>query len=211
MAEDLVKALSDLKEEEALKITESRLNSGEDASNILEDATRAMEIIGERFAVEEYFIPDLVYGGEILKKINEMVKPKLTGPAKRKKRIGKFVIGTVSGDIHDIGKDLVTFMLDVNGFEVYDLGIDVPANEFVDKIREVEPEVVGLSCLLTIGFESLKETIDAIKAAGLRDKVKVVIGGSQVDDQVKNYSGADAYCRDAMCGVSLAKEWAGGK
>jgi len=211
MAEDLVKALSDLKEEEALKITESRLNSEGDVSNILEDATRAMELIGERFAVEEYFIPDLVYGGEILKKINEMVKPKLTGPAKRKKRIGKFVIGTVSGDVHDIGKDLVTFMLDVNGFEVYDLGIDVPANKFVDKIREVEPEVVGLSCLLTIAFESLKETIDAKKAAGLRDKVKVVIGGSQVDDQVKKYSGADAYCRDAMCGVSLAKEWAGGK
>jgi len=205
-----VRTLADLKEKEALKIVQERLSASDDPHSILDDARRAMEIVGERFANSEYFIPDLIYSSEILKEITEMVKPQLTKEAEVK-RVGKFVIGTVAGDIHDIGKDIVAFMLDVNGFDVYDLGVDVPAKEFVEKIKEVKPEIVGLSGFLTLAFDSMKETVEAIKDAGLRDKVKIMIGGGQIDEAVRNYTGADAYRPDAMAGVSLAKEWVGGK
>jgi 5-methyltetrahydrofolate--homocysteine methyltransferase len=210
MAGDLVKALADLREKEALKITEERLSAGDDPLNILNDARRGLEIVGKRFENKEYFIPDLVYSGEILQEITEMVKPRLTKSAEIK-RLGKFIIGTVAGDIHDIGKNIVTFMLDINGFEVYDLGVDVPPQKFAEKIMETEAEIVGLSGFLTLAFDSMKETVEVIKAAGLRNKVKIMIGGGQINDEVRKYTGADAYRPDAMGGVSLAKEWVGGE
>jgi methanogenic corrinoid protein MtbC1 len=191
MAKDLVSTLADLKEKEALKIVEDRLKAGEEPLKILDDARKAMEIVGKRFANNEYFIPDLVYSGEILKAITDTVKPKLS-KASEAKRLGKVVFGTVAGDIHDIGKDIVVFMLDVNGFEVYDLGVDVPAQKFVEKIKESGAPVVGLSGFLTLAFDSMKQTVDAIKAAGLRDKVKVMIGGGQISEEVRKYTGADA-------------------
>jgi methanogenic corrinoid protein MtbC1 len=131
MADDLVKAIADLHEDEALKITEERLSAGEDPLKILEDSRNAMGIVGKRFENREYFIPDLVYSGEILREITEIVKPKLTKTVEFK-RLGKVVIGTVAGDIHDIGKNIVTFMLDINGFEVYDLGIDIRVERIFD-------------------------------------------------------------------------------
>jgi methanogenic corrinoid protein MtbC1 len=210
MAKDLVKTLGDLKEQEVIKIVEDRLNSKEDPLRILDDARKGMEIVGQRFASSEYFIPDLVYAGEILRAVTGMVKPNLT-KAVESKKLGKVVFGTVAGDIHDIGKDIVVFMLDVNGFEVYDLGVDVPAQRFVDKIKETGAPIVGLSGFLTLAFDSMKQTIDAMKAAGVRDKVKVMIGGGQITEEVRKYTGADAYGKDAMTGVSLAKKWAGVK
>jgi methanogenic corrinoid protein MtbC1 len=209
MAKDLVKTLADLKEKEALKIVEDRLKAGEEPLKILDDARRAVEIVGKRFSDGEYFIPDLVYSGEILKSITDLVKPKIS-KAGEVKRLGKVVLGTVAGDIHDIGKDIVVFMLDVNGFEVTDLGIDVPAQKFVDAIKNTGSKVVGLSGFLTLAFQSMKDTVEAIKNAGLRDKVKIMIGGGQIDEQVRSFTGADAYGKDAMEGVKLAKGWIGG-
>jgi 5-methyltetrahydrofolate--homocysteine methyltransferase len=209
MAKDLVKTLADLKEKEALQIVQERLNAGDNPLSILNDARRAVEIVGKRFSDCEYFIPDLVYSGEILKAITDLVKPKLTKAAEVK-RTGKVIVGTVAGDIHDIGKDIVVFMLDVNGFEVFDLGIDVPAQKFVDKIKETGGGVVGLSGFLTLAFQSMKDTVEAIKGAGFRNKVKIMIGGGQIDDQVKGFTGADAYGKDAMEAVKLAKGWIGG-
>jgi len=209
MAKDLVKTLADLKEKEVLKIVEDRLNTGEDPLKILDDARRAVEIVGKRFADGEYFIPELIYSGEILKVITERVKPKITQAA-GVKRLGKVIIGTVAGDIHDIGKDIVVFMLDVNGFEVFDLGVDVPAQKFVDKIKETGSRVVGMSGFLTLAFQSMKDTVEAIKKAGLRDKVKIMIGGGQIDEQVRIFSEADGYGKDAMTAVTLAKGWIGG-
>ena len=205
---DLVKALADLKEQEAIKITKDRLNANEDPLKILDDAKKGMEIVGKRFADSEYFIPDLIYSGEILKSITEIIKPKLTASAETKK-LGKVVFGTVAGDIHDIGKDIVVFMLDVNGFEVLDLGIDVPAQKFVDKIKESNAVIVGLSGFLTLAYDSMKQTVEAIDKAGLRGKVKIMIGGGQMSDEVRKYTGADAYGKDAMAGVTLAKKWIG--
>lgn len=209
MAGNLVKAISDLKEKEALKIVDERLKAGEAPLKILDDAREAMMIVGKRFSDCEYFIPDLVYSGEILKQITDMVKPKLTKAAAAK-RLGKVVVGTVAGDIHDIGKDIVVFMLDVNGFEVFDLGIDVPAEKFVDTIKKTGSKMVGMSGFLTLAFQSMKDTIEAIKKAGLRNEVKIMIGGGQIDDQVKGFTGADAYGKDAMEAVKLAKGWIGG-
>jgi methanogenic corrinoid protein MtbC1 len=210
MPGDLASALADLKEKQALEIAQNRLDAGDDPLGILEDARRAMETVGKRFENSEYFIPDLIYSGEILKQITEMVKPKLT-PSADVKRLGKVVLGTVAGDIHDIGKDMVAFMLDVSGFEVYDLGVDSPAQKFVDKIKETGAGIVGLSGFLTLAFDSMKETVAVIKAAGLREKVKIMIGGGQIDEEIRKYTGADAYGRDAMTGVLLAKEWVGTK
>jgi len=169
-----------------------------------------MQIFGERFADGRYFIPELVYSGEILKEIIDRVKPKL-GKAVEAERLGKVIMGTVAGDIHDIGKNIVTFMLDINGFEVYDLGVDVPPPKFVDKIRETDARIVGLSGFLTLAFDSMRETVEAIRAAGLSDREKIMIGGGRVKEQVKKYTGADAYGSDAMAAVALAKEWVGGK
>jgi 5-methyltetrahydrofolate--homocysteine methyltransferase len=205
-SEKLVNTLADLKEKEALKIVEDRLSAGEEPLKIMEDVRRAMEIVGNRFANSEYFISDLLYSGEILKTITDMIKPKLAKAA-RVKRLGKVVIGTVAGDIHDIGKNIVVFMLDINGFEVYDLGVDVPAQKFVEKIKESGASIVGLSGFLALAFDSMKQTIQAIKDAGLRDKVKVMIGGGQITEEVRKYTGADAYSKDAVEGVSLAKKW----
>ncbi len=210
MAKDLVNTLADLKEQEAIKIVKDRLSAGEDPLRILGDARQGMQIVGQRFASSEYFIPDLVYSGEILKAVTELVKPKLTKTAESKK-LGKIVFGTVAGDIHDIGKDIVVFMLDVNGFEVHDLGVDVPAQKFVEKIKETGAPIVGLSGFLTLAFDSMKQTVETMKAAGLRDKVKVMIGGGQITEEVRKYTGADAYGKDAMTGVSLAKKWVGAK
>ncbi len=209
MAQDLITALSDLNENEALKIVRERLDAGDDPVAILDDARRALEIVGKRFSDCEYFIPDLVYSGEILKGVTELVKPRLTKAA-QSKRLGKVVVGTVAGDIHDIGKDIVVFMLDVSGFEVIDLGIDVPVQTFVDKIKETGSTVVAMSGFLTLAFQSMKDTVEAIKKAGLRNKVKIMIGGGQIDEQVKTFTGADAYGKDAMEAVQLAKSWIGG-
>jgi methanogenic corrinoid protein MtbC1 len=205
MAENLVDILADLKEKEALAIVRERLESGEDPMNILADSRKALEIVGNRFADGTYFIPDLVYSGEILKAISDLVKPKMSQDADVK-RLGKVVIGTVAGDIHDIGKDIVTFMLDVNGFEVYDLGVDVPSEKFVEKVKETGAKVVGLSGFLTLAYESMKDTVKAVRDAGL-DDVKIMIGGGQITEEIKKYTGADAYGKDAMTGVALARKW----
>jgi 5-methyltetrahydrofolate--homocysteine methyltransferase len=209
MEGELTKLLSDLKEPEALVFVEEALEQGIDPMDLLGQAKEAMNIVGQRFASDEYFIPDLVFSGEILKRIVQMLEPHLK-KGEEAKRLGKVVIGTVAGDIHDIGKDLVVFMLDVNGFEVLDLGIDVPVQKFVDTIKETGSKVVGLSGFLTLAFQSMKDTVDAIKEAGLRDQVKIMIGGGQIDEQVKGFTGADAYGKDAMEAVSLAKGWIGG-
>lgn len=205
MSESLVDAISELKEETTLEIVRTRLKSGDDPQAILEEAKQAMEIVGRRFEDGTYFIPQLVFSGEILKAVSEMVKPRLAKEGDVK-RLGKFIIGTVKGDIHDIGKDIVAFMLDVNGFEVYDLGIDVPVERFVEKIRETNAPVVGLSGFLTLAFDSMKDTIDAIEKAGLRDKVKIIIGGGNINEEVKKYAGADAYGVDAMAAVAYARK-----
>ncbi len=209
MSEQLINAIAEMDEEGALALAKELLAAGTPPTQLLDDCRAAMEIVGHRFECGEYFIPELILAGEMLKAISAEVKPYLKGGLEGTKKHGKVVIGTVKGDIHDIGKDIVVFMLDVNGFDVYDLGIDVPPQTFVDKIVETQAPVLALSGFLTLSFEAMKETVEAIKAAGLRNRVKIMVGGGTVDEQVCRYAGADAFGPDAMAAVTLAKQWIG--
>jgi 5-methyltetrahydrofolate--homocysteine methyltransferase len=208
MSNKLVSAIADMREEEALRLVRKMVAEGTAPVGIMDAAREAMGIVGDRYEKGTYFLPELIMAGEMLGQITQIIKPELA-KMPEVKRQGKVLIGTVKGDIHDIGKSIVSFMLDVNGFDVRDLGVDVAPQKFVEAIRDFRPQVIGLSGFLTLAFDAMKDTIEAIKAAGLRDGVKIMIGGGQISEQIKDYAGADAYGRDAMAGVSLAKKWLG--
>lgn len=208
MADDFVNALVDLEEDNVLQMVQERLGSDEDPLNILDDSRKAMSEIGNRFSSGQYYIPELVFAGEIMQEISSLVKPVLSqGP--EVESYGKVVFGTVAGDIHDIGKNIVVFMLESHGFEVIDLGVDVPITKFVEAVRAEKPQVVGLSGFLTFAYDVMKDTVVAIEDAGLRDQVKIMIGGGQMDEHVKEYVKADAYGPNAMAAVNLSKQWIG--
>ena len=205
--EEFVKALADLDEAKTIELTKKRVEAGEDPFAILEDVRKATDIIGKRFEEGRYFVSDLIMAGEILKQIMDIVKPLIGEKAGEAK--GKVVIGTVEGDVHDIGKNIVIALLEAEGFEVIDLGVDQPPEAFVNAIKEHNPDVVGLSGLLTEAIESMKKTVEAIKEAGLRDKVKIIIGGGRTDEEAKEYVGADDWADDAAVGVRKIKALVG--
>jgi 5-methyltetrahydrofolate--homocysteine methyltransferase len=208
MSQQLIEAITDMREDDALKITGELLDQGTDPLDVLEACRQAMEVIGKKFEEGDCFVPELILAGEVLTQISAKIKPLMQDQTETAKKLGKVVFGTVEGDIHDIAKDIVVFMLDINGFEVTDLGVDVPPAKFVETVKETGATIVGLSGFLTLAYDPMKATVEALKAAGLNE-VKVMIGGGQIDDQIRKYTGADAYGRDAMTAVSLAKQWAG--
>ncbi len=210
MPTDLITAVSSLEEADALAIVRQRLEEGDSPLAILDDAKTGLVVVGDRFQEGTYFIPELVFAGEIIKAVVELVKPHIPAIPDSKKR-GRVLIGTVQGDIHDIGKNIVVFLLDANGFEVHDLGVDVPPEVFVENIQKLHPAVVGLSGFLTISYDSMRTTVEAITAAGLREDVKIIIGGGTVDEAVRRHSGADAYGRLAGDAVTFATQWTGGE
>lgn len=205
MSKELVNAITDIREDDVLQITNELLDAGTSPTDILDACRQAMGVIGKRFEMGEAFIPDLMLAGEMMTTIAEILKPRMAEEASAKK-LGKVVMGTVQGDIHDIAKDIVCFMLDLNGFEVTDLGVNVPPAKFVETVKETGAKIVGLSGFLTLAYDPMKETVAAFKAAGLND-VKIMIGGGQVDENIRRYTGADAYGKNAMVAVALAKEW----
>lgn len=207
MSKQLIDAITEMREQDALTIAQEMVDTGADPLELLDDCRQAMVIIGEQFEAGDYFISELILAGEMLAKIADMVKPLLAQTAPGEKS-GTVVFGTVEGDIHDIAKDIVVFMLDAMGFEVIDLGVDVPPARFVEAVQESGARVVGLSGFLTLAYEAMKETVDAVRAAGLTD-VKVMIGGGQIDEEVQEYTGADAWGKDAMTAVHHAKRWYG--
>ena len=206
MSQELINAITEMRENDALKIASQMLDSGASPLEVLDACRNAMEIIGKRFETGDCFIPELMLAGEILSQISAIVKPRMSQSAESKK-LGKVIVGTVQGDIHDIAKDIVVFMLDINGFEVTDLGVDVPPAKFVEAVKQAGAKIVGLSGFLTLAFDPMKDTVAALKAAGLND-VKVMIGGGQIDENIRLYTGADAYGKDAMAAVAIAKSWA---
>ena len=206
MSQELIDAITDMREDDALKITNELLDSGASPLDILNACKAAMDVIGKRFETGEAFIPELILAGEMMTAVSDIIKPRMAEEATSEK-LGKIVFGTVEGDIHDIAKDIVVFMLDLNGFDVTDLGVDVPPAKFVETVKETGATIVGLSGFLTLAYDPMKETVAALKEAGLN--VKVMIGGGQIDEQIREYTGADAYGRDAMSAVGLAKAWAG--
>jgi methanogenic corrinoid protein MtbC1 len=206
MSQDLINAIVEMREDDALRLTEELLDGGAAPMEILDACRGALEVIGERFEKGEAFLPELMMAGEMMTAISAIIKPHMAEEATVEK-LGKVVFGTVEGDIHDIGKDIVVFMLDLNGFEVIDLGVDVPPAKFVEAVAETGAKIVGLSGFLTLAFDPMKDTVAALKSAGLTD-VKVMVGGGQIDEQIRDFAGADAYGRDAMAAVALAKAWA---
>ncbi|TFG21312.1 MAG: methionine synthase [Promethearchaeota archaeon] len=201
-----VEELVDLNEEAVRDQLKSRLDNGEDPIAILNDVKAAMKIIGDKFSEKEYFLPELIMSGEILKDIFDVLQPKLKEGAGGKSK-GKIVLGTVAGDIHDIGKDIVRFMLDVNGYEVIDLGVDVTAEKFIAAVKEHKPKVLALSGFLTLAFDSMKEIIEKLVEEGIRDSLKIMIGGGTIDERIVEFVGADKYGDSAVTAVKLANEW----
>lgn len=207
----LVSMVADMEEDEALILAQEMLDSGTDPIRVLELCREAMDIVGKRFETGEYFLPELILAGEVLDQIGAMAKPLIILKSdKPAKKLPKVLIGTVHGDLHDIGKNIVTFMLDINGFDVKDIGIDVPVAKFLEEIKAFQPQVVCLSGFLTLAFDSMKETIEAIETAGLRDKLKVQIGGGQIDETIRVYTGADGFGLNAVDAVSFCRTYTGG-
>ena len=205
MLEQLAEALADLEEDQVLDIVQKELESGAEPLSILQACQRGMTEVGDRFEKKEYFVSDLMMSGEIFKQVGLILEPHL----KSLTRIsgGAVVIGTVQGDIHDIGKDIVVNMLKSADLDVTDLGVDVPPARFVDALKETNASVLCMSGLLTLAFDSMKETISQIKDAGLRDKVRIMVGGGPVNGLVCEVVGADDWGADAQAAVRLAKNW----
>jgi methanogenic corrinoid protein MtbC1 len=205
MLQELINAVVEMREGDALRLTGELLDGGTAPMEILDACRGALGVIGEQFEKGEAFLPELMLAGEMMTAISAIIKPRMAEESMVEK-LGKVVVGTVKGDIHDIGKDIVVFMLDLNGFEVTDLGVDVPPAKLVKAVQETGATIVGLSGFLTLAYDPMKYTVQALKDAGLGD-VKIMIGGGQVDENIRQYTGADAYGRDAMAAVALAKGW----
>ncbi|MBW7850344.1 MAG: cobalamin B12-binding domain-containing protein [Rhodospirillales bacterium] len=207
----LVDCLAGMDEAQALPLANRLLlEERHDPLRVLELCRHAMDIVGRRFEEGEYFLPELVLAGEMLEQVGAIAKPLVkAGEGGEAKALGKVLIGTVQGDLHDIGKNIVTFMLDINGFEVKDIGVDVPVPTFVEEIKAYRPDVVALSGFLTLAYDAMKDTIAACDAAGLRDQMRIMIGGGQVDEMVRAYTGADAFGVNAVEAVNLCKRWLG--
>ena len=209
MPQGLTDAIVNLRMDEAVTLAQRMLAGGTEPLAIIAESSEAMQVIGRRFAAGEAFIPELIMGGEIMKSISQAVMPEGDEPAAESPK-GTVVIGTVHGDIHDIGKDIVALMLGISGYAVRDLGSDVPVEDFVVAIKEHDPDIVGLSGLLTLAFDAMKSTVDGIAAAGLRDRVRIMIGGAPVDENVRAFTGADGWGGDVGPALKLADEWTDG-
>ncbi|MGC9335724.1 MAG: cobalamin B12-binding domain-containing protein [Anaerolineae bacterium] len=210
MSEELYKqmaqAVIDGDDEEAAALAQKALDQGvAPLEAINKGFTAGMDVVGELYASGEYFLPDLILGGEAMKAALTVLEPALQAAGQAREVLGKVVLGTVKGDIHEIGKSLVGSMLAANGFEVYDLGIDVEAEGFVAKAREYDADIVALSALLTTTMLHQRDVIEHLSEAGLREKVKVMVGGSPVTQAWADQIGADGFAEDAANAVTVAK------
>jgi corrinoid protein of di/trimethylamine methyltransferase len=203
---ELFESFIELNEERVLKCCKEALEKGIDAERILNILTRALEEIGRRYERGEYFLAELIASGEIMKKATEILRPSLAKEISSMKKV-RMVIGTVEGDIHDIGKNLVITIVSSLGIDIIDLGVDVPAEKFVEAVDKFKPKIVGMSALLTTTMNQMKNVIEALKKAGLRDKVKVIVGGRPVTEEFAKEICADAYGEDAFAARKIISEW----
>jgi methylmalonyl-CoA mutase cobalamin-binding domain/chain len=203
---ELADALANLDEDKVKKLVRERIDGGADPMSIVDECRRGMDIVGERYKSKDYFLSELIVSGEMFKEAMALIEPMLE-PGQQSDTVGKMVLGTVKGDIHNIGKDIVATLLKAAGFEIYDLGIDVAPGKFVEKLTETGAPILGMSGLLTPSFGAMKETVEAVEAAGLRDKVKIIIGGGIVTEQVRKYVRADAFTDDAAEGVEICRRF----
>lgn len=209
MFEKLAQTVIDGEPEDAAELAQQALAQGLDALDCINKGlSPGIDEVGELFATGEYYLPDLILGGDAMKAALEVLEPALAGGQKRE-ILGRVVLGTVEGDLHEIGKTLVGTMLTANGFEVIDIGVDQPASKFVAAVKEHDATLVGASALLTTTMLHQQEVVGALKEAGLSDRVKVMIGGAPITENWAKEIGADGYAEDAIGAVAVAKELVG--
>jgi dimethylamine corrinoid protein len=204
--DELYNAVVNLEEDKSYELVKKMVEEKEDPDKIIEILKKAVDIIGEKFSKKEYFLTELVMAGEIFQQSVKILEPLLKSKEKVKSS-GTVIIGTVRGDVHDIGKNIFVTLLRAAGYEVYDLGVDIPPEKFLEKVKEENADVVAYSGLLTVALESMKETTELLKSNGLRDKVKIIIGGLPVDEMWMKEAGADAYTDNAFEGVKIVDRW----
>jgi methylmalonyl-CoA mutase cobalamin-binding domain/chain len=209
MTIDLANAVVELKKEDVLGEVQRRVEAGENALQVLEECRRGMTIVGEKFQSGDSFLAELMLSGEIFKQAMNIMKPYMAAAGPDKK-IGSVIMVTLQGDIHDLGKDIVVTLLKARGFEVHNLGVDVPVNVFVEKVKEIQPHIVGFSSLLTTNINFMKEAVEKLIEEGLRDRLKVMIGGGITTEKTRDYVGADFQTLDANDGVNFCIETMGG-
>ena len=206
MISDLTNNLVELEREKVLSEVKERLNRNEDPLKIFEECKQGMELVGEKYKKKEYFLAELMLSGDLFRETMELIEPYL-GEMKPEEDIkGKILLATIQGDIHDLGKNILATLLKLESFEVYDLGVDVNPDIVIEKVKEIQPDFLGFSSLLTITFDPMKEVIDKLEKAGLRDKLKILVGGGITTPLVKDYIGADFQTIDAMEGVQFCLE-----
>lgn len=186
--------------------SQEAMNLKIDTATIIKVMGKGMDIVGKKYESGEYFIPELIMAGETMKEGITVLEPYMTGEAQSS--LGTAIVATVKGDLHDIGKNIFIMLLSTAGFKVIDLGIDVSAEEIVNAVKEYHASILGLSALLTTNLEQMPLVINELAKAGLRDKVKVIIGGATVTEDFANQIGADGYAKEAVRGVELCKKWA---
>lgn len=202
---ELSETLRDLDEKKVYALVDEKINQGVSALDIIEECNQGMIAVGELFSDNTYYLSQLIFSSEILKTVMSRLDPLLAGTPK-KEAIGNVVIGTVKGDIHDIGKNIVVTLLRGTGFKVLDLGVSVPSEKFVEALKDSGARVLGMSALLSTAYPEMKNVVDTIHAAGLREQVKIIVGGAPVNEQVRQFTGADYYAEDAVAGINLCKE-----
>lgn len=208
MGKDLVEALADFNEDSVMEEVKNRLDSDEDPMGIVHDLQKGMELVGERYTKGTYFLSELIMAADLFTRAMELIEPSLEGTVQEK--LGKMVIGTPKGDIHDIGKNIFSNVAKGAGFEVHDLGVDVPVERFLEAVEEVKPEILAFSSLITTAFEPMKAVVDSLVEKGIRDNIKVIVGGGVTTDTVKKYVGADAQTIDAVEGLEMCKRFVEG-
>ena len=208
---DLASGVADLREDDVLRIVHERLSLGNDPLAIIEDCQRGMREVGERYSRRQYYLSALIMAGDILREVMEIVQPIVEGRFSGD-TTARVLLGTVQGDIHDLGKNVFEMLLRCYGFTVYDLGVDVPPATFLEEYRTVKPDIVGLSGLLTASYEPMRVTVNLLRAeASAAGRQTPIIIGGQIDDQVCRYVGADYYITDAMEGVRLCRKLLSGE
>jgi methylmalonyl-CoA mutase cobalamin-binding domain/chain len=206
----LIEAVIELDEEKSYKFVKEMVEGGQEPQEIIEILRKGVEVVGDKFNKKEYFLTELVMAGEIFTQSAEILAPYMKKNAADTSKQETIVVGTVQGDVHDIGKNIFVTLLNSSGYDVIDLGVDIPPEKFVDKVKETDAKVVAYSGLLTIALESMNATTEALKTAGLRDKVKIIIGGLPVDELWMKKAGADAFTDNAFEGVKIVNNWLGG-
>jgi corrinoid protein of di/trimethylamine methyltransferase len=207
---DMAQSVIDGEVEDAERLARQAIEQGVDPLDAINQGfVIGVNHVGEEYAAGEMFLPDLVLAGEAMKAAVAVLEPEMQRRGTKRQMLGTVVIGTVEGDIHDIGKTLVATMLSASGFQVYDMGVDVPIQTFLDKARETNADVVGLSALLTTTMVKQKGVIEALEEAGLRPQIKVMVGGAPVTRTWAEEIGADGFSEDAIGAVAVAKELVG--